>query len=812
MAAATTGEVQEVIKAVYARKSDLEAFDDSKAGVKGIVDAGVVRIPEIFVSNPNKHQERTCSDKSNRIPIIDFKGIDEDANLRKEVVEKVRAASEGFGFFPVVNHGIPVRVMEDAFDGIRRFHEQDTEVKERFYSRHNTKSFMFNSNFDLYQVPTINWRDTIYCFHPVDKKMVVTSNGEEVQAQFNPKYDRKNELKDFDDSKTGVKGLVDAGVLKIPRIFIHEKNQLDDKSTASSVASQFSVPIIDFEGVDGDAAQRGKIIEKVRDACERWGFFQVVNHGIPGNVMDDMIDGVQRFYEQDTEVKKGFYSHDAMRMFKYYSNFALSEARAANWRDTFACVMAPQSPDPQELPTVCSSSQTTNSKASTTEEITIKEYLTQLYKQGHDGTSVLYHFKLSGVKGLVDAGVKKIPRIFILGKNQLNEISTTSSVTSPFTVPIIDFQGLDGGPAQRAKIIEKVRDACEKWGFFQVVNHGIAKHVLDDMINGVRRYHEQDTEVKKGFYSRDHTRRFLYRSNFDLFEAPTANWRDTFGCIMAPQPPEPQELPAVCRDILIEYSKHVMRLGLELFELLSEALGLNPNHLKDMDCAEGLLVLGHYYPACPEPDLTLGTSNHADNGFFTILLQDQMGGLQILHDNQWVDVPPLPGALVINIADMLQASPYNSDDLFVFYFVTEEASFERYFRTFYDPLTRLDFNPFANLEYASENLKPFFEDSEEVSKEKRKYWASILISRFIPVGFSVINNRYANCGYANYSPKNKDNPIPPLTDEQIEAIANRCMHLLAFVRSNIRAELLSIRNLVEARTVRVEMLEDSYRL
>ncbi|XP_056694736.1 1-aminocyclopropane-1-carboxylate oxidase homolog 1 isoform X2 [Spinacia oleracea] len=257
-----------------------------------------------------------------------------------------------------------------------------------------------------------------------------------------------------------------------------------------------------------------------------------------------------------------------------------------------------------------------------------------------------------GVKGIVDAGISTIPSIFINPTSQKNN-AVDKDVR--FDVPIIDLHGGENCIDHRKKVVEEIREASETWGFFQVVNHGISDMILEEMFKGVRGFFELDNDVKKGYYSRDYgSGKFTYHSNADLYTSIAANWRDTFVCMMAPNPPSSDALPPPCREILIEYSKQMMNLGKTLFALLSEALGLPQSHLYEMGCLEGLNILGHYYPACPQPELTLGTSKHADGCFLTILLQDQIGGLQILHQNHWVDVPYTPGALVINVGDALQ--------------------------------------------------------------------------------------------------------------------------------------------------------------
>lgn len=157
--------------------------------------------------------------------------------------------------------------------------------------------------------------------------------------------DRLHQLKTFDESKSGVKGLVDAGVTRLPPIFIRPPEELAAENSDLN-ETHFSIPVVDLGDLPG-------AVNAVRRAAEEVGLFQVVNHGIPGRVLEAMPAAARGFHELPMEMKREYYSREMGRKVKYMSNFDLYNSKAANWRDTLFCVMGPESFDPQELPLVC---------------------------------------------------------------------------------------------------------------------------------------------------------------------------------------------------------------------------------------------------------------------------------------------------------------------------------------------------------------------------------------------------------------------------------------------------------------------------
>lgn len=115
----------------------------------------------------------------------------------------------------------------------------------------------------------------------------------------------------------------------------------------------------------------------------------------------------------------------------------------------------------------------------------------------------------------------------------------------------------------------------------------------------------------------------------------------------------------------IAYSKESKILFIKLVEAILESLGINvatknktqqnegEEILKEFEYGSQLMAV-NFYPPCPNPDLTLGMPPHSDYGFLTLLLQDEVEGLQVKCNHDWVTIQPIPGAFVVNVGDHLE--------------------------------------------------------------------------------------------------------------------------------------------------------------
>lgn len=241
-------------------------------------------------------------------------------------------------------------------------------------------------------------------------------------------------------------------------------------------------------------------------------------------------------------------------------------------------------------------------------------------------------------------------------------------------IPLIDFAPfLSGDPAGRRATAQAIAEACETIGFLYLVNHGIAPAKLDAMFATARRLFELPTDIlmedelrctptrTRGFMPLQ-SRHYAGTGAPDLMEAfkyqrelPPTDPDILDGSRVHQRNRWPADHPEF-RDQLLGYFDEITKLSHELLRAFALALELEGDYfLQFFQKPLTQISLIHYPPQPPAaPEDEYGVRPHVDATAFTILLQDEVGGLQVQGPNGiWVNAPPIPGSFVINIGDMM---------------------------------------------------------------------------------------------------------------------------------------------------------------
>ncbi|RXH77964.1 hypothetical protein DVH24_039935 [Malus domestica] len=235
-----------------------------------------------------------------------------------------------------------------------------------------------------------------------------------------------------------------------------------------------------------------------------------------------------------------------------------------------------------------------------------------------------------------------------------------SGVSDASSIPLIDLKDLHG--PTHSDIIKQIGLACQTDGFFEVKNHGVPEIMIKDMLNIAREFFQLPESERLKMYSDDPSKTNRLSTSFNVRTEKLSNWRDFLRLHCYPLQDYVQEWPnnpPLFREQVGEYCTNVRGLVLRLLEAISESLGLEKNCIVKALGKQGQHMALNYYPPCPQPELTYGLPGHTDANLITVLLQDEVPGLQVLRNGKWVAVNPIPNTFIVNIGDMMQVISNN---------------------------------------------------------------------------------------------------------------------------------------------------------
>ena len=233
------------------------------------------------------------------------------------------------------------------------------------------------------------------------------------------------------------------------------------------------------------------------------------------------------------------------------------------------------------------------------------------------------------------------------------------------TVATIDISNL---AQNRAQVVRQIDAACRSSGFFQLVGHSVSAEFHDQVLAAMADFFALPLEAKMRIERSVENKRQGYEPiGTQIIEKGTvADHKECFNCgdeghawtgttfgdnQWAPESPG-------FNDVARDYFRRTKELSELLLGLLGEAMGVGSEYFaefaRDQACLQRML----HYPPMPAdaPPNQRGVGAHFDFSGLTILLQDDVGGLEVFdaQTQQYFPVPPQRGALVVNIGDKLR--------------------------------------------------------------------------------------------------------------------------------------------------------------
>jgi isopenicillin N synthase-like dioxygenase len=236
-----------------------------------------------------------------------------------------------------------------------------------------------------------------------------------------------------------------------------------------------------------------------------------------------------------------------------------------------------------------------------------------------------------------------------------------------------------------------------------VINHGIDLDLLENVEKLSKEFFMLPLEEKQRYPMAPGTVQG-YGQAFVFSEDQKLDWCNMFALGLVPEYVRNPKLwpqnPPKFSETIEAYSSEVRKLCKRLMRFIAVSLGLkNSEVFEELFGVAVQAVRMNYYPACPRPDLVLGLSPHSDGSALTVLQQGKNSsvGLQILKDNNWVSVQPIPNALVINIGDTIEVLTNGRYKSVEHRAVTHKYKDRLSIVTFYAPSYEVEIGPMSEL-------------------------------------------------------------------------------------------------------------------